>query len=134
MSNEKVNFSEGRSPAIQVSPGSEGPEDLQEGSGPSLAPYQSYISFGSVALFSQNSQMVYFQNRGNRPLVLRNFQSTDVAFQASQAQLTILPGESRMLRIVFSPPTARSYSASLSFSSNDLAHASGSLFLSGTGR
>lgn len=95
--------------------------------------YRSYVGFGDVSLYTPRSVLITFVNSGTEDLHIRDFSSTESAFRLSRQNLSIRPGETALLRVSFTPSTARSYSGSISFRTNDPHTPSGTLFLTGRG-
>ncbi|GEM_PF-4781184 len=129
MGNDKIDPCQSVS-RVQL-PRAETEERLAQRRGARLASYQAYVNFGNVYIHTSRSQFIIFRNEGNRPLTLRNFQSSHPVFQLSENFMVIQPGETRMLRITFLPHFGQIYSASISFSSNDPRFSFGNIFLTG---
>jgi Abnormal spindle-like microcephaly-assoc'd, ASPM-SPD-2-Hydin len=94
----------------------------------------SALNFGSVILGSNNSQTVTLSNGGNSNINIQTISASGAGFSATgaTAPLTLTPGQSVSLSIVFAPTGSGSITGSIQISSN----ASGSplsITLNGTG-
>lgn len=103
------------------------------GRGPRLGLSTTYLHFGNVSVFTTRSLFVTFTNNGNQTLQIRNLASSNYAFSLSASQFNILPGESRTLRVSFTPYLEQTYYGTLTFSTNDSRYANGSVYMMGRG-
>ncbi len=133
MSNKKVNLNSNGKGFPDLSFAGVDPVPAQQTSAPRLAAFRTYISFGEVSVYASQSQLISFQNLGDRPLVIRNLQVGNTAYRLSDTGFRIPPGETRLLRITFAPSFAQTYSTQVSFETNDSQQPTGSIFLTGRG-
>jgi len=101
--------------------------------GPDLSVSPTYHDFMGVPVFMPRTLLVTFSNNGNSTLRVRNISTSNYVFASSAASLSIPPGESRTLRIVFTPYAEQTYYGSVSFQTNDPDYSSGSIYLTGRG-
>ena len=104
-----------------------------EKQGASLSVYPTLVTFGDVNVYSTSSQWVTFTNNSSRTLQINNILTSDYTFAPFQQRLTIPPGESRSLKIDFTPMFKQNYSGYISFDSNDPDYSHGYIYLSGRG-
>jgi len=104
-----------------------------EKQGASLRLSRTLVSFGDVPIYTTSTQWVTFTNNGSRTLQINNIMTSDYTFAPFQPRLTIPPGESRSLKIDFTPMFQQSYSGYISFDSNDPEYSSGYIYVSGRG-
>lgn len=79
------------------------------------------------------SEWVTFYNEGKTTLRISQIASSEFAFTPVQPSLTIPPGESRSLKIDFTPMFKRTYTGFISFQSNDPDYSYGSIYVTGQG-
>ena len=101
--------------------------------GASLSVSRTYVQFGDVPVYTTQTQWVTFTNNGSRTLRVSQIGTSDFAFSPFQSSLTIPPGESRSLKIDFTPMFEQNYTGFISFQSNDPDYSSGSIYVTGRG-
>jgi hypothetical protein len=104
---------------------------------PAAAPaisVQASLAFGSVTVGQTKTLQLAIGNTGNAALSVTGFSGLSAPFSLSAAlPLTVAPGAQQSISIVFSPTAAAASSAILNISSNDPAHPSLTVSITGTG-
>ncbi len=92
------------------------------------------LTFGAVRVSTTKAMSLSIANTGTLPLNLSNIQSSSARFTFSPAgPVTVAPGGTVVLTVTFAPNAETGFAAALTMNTNDPAHASVSLPLSGTG-
>lgn len=100
---------------------------------PKLTVDQTSLAFGSVPVGQYKDLALTIGNTGAAALNVTSISSSNAAFRASVATLTVAPGASTPIGVRFTPTAAGSQTGSLTFASNDPAGGGVSVALSGTG-
>jgi len=98
----------------------------------SIAVSDDSVDFGTVPLLTTEFDTVVVTNTGTTVLNVTSATIDSVGFSVQQAALSVLPGESRDLIILFSPLEEREYTATLQLVSNTPSSPT-TMFLSGYG-
>jgi len=91
------------------------------------------LSFGAVKVGANASQTLTIGNAGNSPLTITGIQSSSASFTVSQLPLTIAPGATSSLIVMFAPNAEALLTGNLTMQTNDPNRATATIPLSGTG-
>ncbi|MBN2090596.1 choice-of-anchor D domain-containing protein, partial [candidate division KSB1 bacterium] len=80
---------------------------------------QKEINFGDVAVGESGTQQLAIQNKGELPLQITNVQSSQTYFKPLKLELTLQPGETAPIDIMFSPQAIDTLKGKLTITSND---------------
>lgn len=102
---------------------------------PGLLASATSLSFGDVNVGSSGSASLTLMSSGSAPVTINGVTATGTGFSVSGASfpLTLSPGQTITLDVVFSPTTAGAASGALAINSNSATNAMQSVSLSGTG-
>jgi hypothetical protein len=94
----------------------------------------SSLPFGTVRVASPKTLPVVLKNSGNATLSVTNLHSTVAQYiPVPSGSFTIAPGNTKTIQVTFKPTAVQSFPASIAMTTNDPAHASFSVTLSGSG-
>ncbi|GEM_PF-2831861 len=80
---------------------------------------QKEINFGDVAIGESKTQSLSIQNKGELPLQITNVQASQTYFKPLQLELTLQPGETAPIDMMFSPQAVDTLKGKLTITSND---------------
>jgi formylglycine-generating enzyme required for sulfatase activity len=100
---------------------------------PDLSLSSSALSFGEVQTTESGTLSVSVANDGTADLSITNVASSDAQFTPSMTAFVVTPGGTQDLNVVFTPSSAGSASAILTFTSNDPEKGTVTVVLTGTG-
>lgn len=105
------------------------------GSGPVLSVNAKTVAFGSVSLNTPATQSVTLSSTGTSAVTVSNATVTGTGFSLSGGNfpITLNPGQSTTLNVVFNPTAAGADTGQLSIASNSTAGATTVVALTGTG-
>jgi Abnormal spindle-like microcephaly-assoc'd, ASPM-SPD-2-Hydin/Bacterial Ig-like domain (group 2) len=93
----------------------------------------SSLAFGTVEVGATGQGALSITNAGIVPLNISGISSSSSQFAASTQALTIQPGQTATVQATFKPSAPTSYSATLSFQTNDPGHPSVTVPMTGNG-
>jgi hypothetical protein len=103
------------------------------GAYPAVTWAPSSLAFGTVQVGAASQDALSITNTGAVPLSVSAISSNSPQFTATAQALTVQPGQASTIQVTFSPAAATSYSATLSFQTNDLSHPTVTIPMTGSG-
>ena len=91
------------------------------------------LAFGTVQVGTTGQDALSITNTGAVPLSISAISSSAPQFAATAQALTVQPGQTATIQIIFSPAAPTSYSATLSFQTNDPSHPTVTIPMTGSG-
>ena len=90
-----------------------------QGVTPDIAVNPETISFGNVLVGTPDSLSIKVYNQGNGNLLIQGITVSDPAYTIGEFDLTIVPGDSTIIPVIFSPLSTGDFPSQIDIMSND---------------